>query len=60
MATIEVKRTAHQDQIVDVIAPELRSRSERAERLYAALRDRMTRKQTTWGGGLTVLDDPTT
>ena len=38
----------------------LRSRSERVERLYALLRERMTQKQKDWGSHLTVLDDPST
>jgi len=38
----------------------LRSRSERVERLYALLRERMTQKQKNWGSNLTVLDDPST
>jgi formate C-acetyltransferase len=32
--------------------------TERVDRLYALLRDRMTRPQKTWGRHLTVLDDP--
>jgi formate C-acetyltransferase len=39
---------------------QLRSRSERVERLYAVLRDRMTQKQKRWGSNLTILDDPST
>lgn len=35
----------------------LRARSERVERLNAALQERMARKQSTWGGDLTVLGD---
>ncbi len=31
---------------------------DRVQRLYAVLRDRMTRPQVTWGRQLTVLDDP--
>ena len=38
----------------------LRSRSERVERLYALLRERMTQKQKNWGSNLTVLDNPYT
>jgi len=38
----------------------LRSRSGRVERLYALLRDRMTRTQKSWGSNLTVLDDLST
>ena len=38
----------------------LRSRSERVERLYALLRERMTQKQKNWGSNLTVLDNPST
>lgn len=36
----------------------LRQRSPRVERLYALLQERMTQRQGTWGGDLTVLDEP--
>ncbi len=36
----------------------LREKTPRVQRLYALLQERMTRPQTTWGSGVTVLDDP--
>ena len=48
--TLETARTA---------AP-LRTYTERTQRLYDVVRDRMTRLQTTWGGDLDILSDPQT
>jgi pyruvate-formate lyase len=42
------------------LGSELRSRSERVNRLYSRLQERMTRKQQRWGADLTVLNDPKT
>ena len=36
----------------------LRTRSNRVDRLYKLLQERMTRKQKSWGEGLTILDEP--
>lgn len=38
----------------------LRLRSDRVDRLYTVLQERMTRKQKTWGDNLTILDGPAT
>lgn len=41
-------------------AAALRTYTERTQRLYDVVRDRMTRPQTTWGGDLDILSDPQT
>jgi len=38
--------------------PTLRGMTERVQGLYSLLQERMTRPQTTWGGNVSVLDDP--
>ena len=58
MATIETRRPEQRKQMLVGSASELKANSARIERLLAIVRDRMATGQTTWGEGLTVLDDP--
>ena len=39
-------------------APQLRTYTERVQRLYDVVHDRMTRSQVTWGRNLDIFDDP--
>ena len=56
--TTRVAASSHDIVMAESLNPGLRTMTDRIERLYALLQRRMLTRQTPWGHGETILDDP--
>ncbi len=59
MATTSVRDARKTDRTLMAMDAGLRSRGSKAGRLLAVVQERMTRKQISWGSGLSIIDDST-